>query len=61
MTPALAIWLALLLLAAVACIAVAWRWHTGQESPRTARATLLIIAGLLLASIVVIAGLEPQP
>lgn len=60
MTPLLATWLCLMLLAAVLSIAVARQWGD-TLSPRDAAATLLTIWGVTLATIAVIAIVEVQP
>lgn len=55
-------WLALLiLLVTPATLGVCRQWHMGDISPRDARATLLVIAGLTLATISVIAIEEVTP
>lgn len=55
-------WLALLiLLVTPATIGVCRQWHMGDISPRDAKVTLSIIAGLTLATIVVIAIEEVTP
>lgn len=62
MTPLTAAWLALLvLLVTPATLGVCRQWHMGDISPRDACATLLIIAGLTLATISVIAIEEVTP
>lgn len=62
MTPYTAAWLALLiLLVTPATLGVCRQWHMGDISPRDAKVTLSIIAGLTLASISVIAIEEVTP
>ncbi len=61
MTPLLAVWLALLVLAVPVVIGIGRQWDAGDLSPRDARLTLLLIAALLLAAVTVLALLERHP
>lgn len=61
MTIILAVWTVLMLVAAVVSIGIARRWTAGEESPRDAAITLLVIWLLVLAAVAVIALQEVQP
>lgn len=61
MTPLLAVWIALLVVFAVAVNVINHQVQAGQISQRDALTTILIVAGLILATVTVLALVEPQP